>query len=198
MDLKIPAMLVALCVFVSSTAFAAPEARDPDGYTWKGSTATSLPAYRGAFFDEDDVTLLEKLGPEAQDKWIEEVYGQEKSMSPAQRKKIYDAKRRAYNKLTPEQQAALLARVEKLRASIMARKQGERDAKLAAAKLRMAETERTYYASLETSERKVLLRYKELLKQGMEQKAALAEVIKEASAGSPSITRQGGGSKKPY
>ena len=194
---RIPVIALALLAFVSGTALAEAPARDRDGYTWEGYSG-KLGAQRGLFFDADDLALLEKLDGPAQDKWIAEYYDREKSMGKPERQKIYDAKRKAYYALTPEQQNDLRARTEKIRAAMAERRKVDWDAKLAAAKVKYAESERTYYATLKTSERKVLLRYKELIKQGMSQKAALDEVTKEAAAGSPSIKRQGEKNDKGY
>ncbi|MEZ0260890.1 MAG: hypothetical protein ACAH80_07760 [Alphaproteobacteria bacterium] len=195
---RTPLVALALVALISGAAVAAETpARDPDGYTWEGYSG-KLGPHRGLFFDVDDVALLEKLDGPAQDKWVEDYYDREKSMGKPERQKIYDAKRKAYNALTPEQQKDLRARVEKLRVSITDRRKLEWDAKLAAAKVNYAERERTYFASLKTSEKKVLMRYKELIKQGMKQNAALVEVTKEAAAGSPSIKRQGEKSDKTY
>lgn len=197
-NFRIPVIALALLAFVSGTAMAAETpARDPDGYTWQGYSG-KLGQQRGLFFDADDLALLEKLDGPAQDKWMAEYYDREKSMGKPARQKIYDAKRKAYYALTPEQQNDLRARTEKIRASMAERRKLDWDAKLAAAKVKYAESERTYYATLKTSERKVLLRYKELIKQGMSQKAALSEITKEAAAGSPSIKRQGEKSNKTY
>lgn len=195
---RTPLVALALVAFISGAALAAETpARDPDGYTWEGYSG-KLGPHRGLFFDANDIALLEKLDAAGQDKWIADYYDREKSMGKDERKKIYDAKRKSYNALTAEQQNDLRARVEKIRASMAERRKVEWDAKLAAAKVKYAERERTYYANLKTSERKVLLRYKELLKQGMKQNAALVEVTREAAAGSPSIKRQGEKSDKTY
>lgn len=195
---RTPLIALALVAFISGAAGAAETtARDPHGYTWEGYGG-KLGPHRGLFFDADDVALLEKLDAAGQDKWMAEYYDREKSMGKPERQKIYEAKRKAYYAMTPEQQNELRARVEKIRASMAERRKVEWDAKLAAAKIKYAERERTYYANLKTSERKVLLRYKELLKQGMKQNAALVEVTKEAGAGSPSIKRQGEKTNKTY
>lgn len=194
---RLSVIALALLAFVSGTALAEAPARDPDGYTWEGY-AGKLGKHRGQFFDADDIAVLEKLDGPAQDKWMADYYDREKSMGKPERQKIYDAKRKAFDALTPEQQSDLRVRAEKIRTGMAERRKVEWDATLAAAKVKYAERERTYYANLKTSQYKVLLRYKELVRQNMGSNAALAEVIKEAAAGSPSIKKQGEKPNKTY